>query len=129
MIVLDASAAVELAMNSDAGAAAARGVDGQEMHVPHVLALEVAQALRRLTASGVTTPARAAEALLDVAHLDATRHEHEPFLPRVWELRGHLTAYDACYVALAEALGAALLTFDARLARASGHDAEVRLIR
>jgi predicted nucleic acid-binding protein len=48
-------------------------------------------------------------------------------LPRVWELRANLTAYDAAYVALAEALGAPLLTRDRRLARAAGHGARVEL--
>jgi predicted nucleic acid-binding protein len=49
-------------------------------------------------------------------------------LPRVWELRNNLTAYDAVYVALAEALGAPLLTRDRRLAGAAGHRATVELV-
>jgi predicted nucleic acid-binding protein len=129
VIVLDASAAIELAMNRDVGAEVARRLDdAQTVHVPHLFAVEVAQGLRRLAAVGVTTPERAAEALLDVAELDAVRHEHEPFLARIWELRDNLTAYDAAYVALAEALDVSLVTLDARLATAPGHRARVELI-
>lgn len=129
MIVLDASAAVELAMNFTAGAVVARRMgEAETIHVPHLFAVEVAQALRRLTGAGTTSAVRAAEALLDVAQIDATRHEHEPFLPRIWELRESLTAYDAAYVALAETLDAPLVTLDARLAGAPGHSAEVELL-
>jgi predicted nucleic acid-binding protein len=129
MIVLDASAAVELGMNTDAGVAVARRVGTTEtIHVPHVFAVEVAQALRRLALGGVSSPSRAAEALVDIAQLDATRYEHEPLLARMWELRANLTAYDAAYVALAEALEAPLVTLDARLAAAPGHGAEVELL-
>lgn len=53
------------------------------------------------------------------------RHAPDPCLPRVWELRHNLSAYDALYVALAEGLGADLITCDARMGRASGHRAHV----
>ena len=71
---------------------------------------------------------RGAEALDDFAHLSLVRHPHGPLLPRMWALRDSLSAYDAAYVALAEALGATLLTLDARLARAGGHSARVEVV-
>jgi predicted nucleic acid-binding protein len=80
----------------------------------------VAQVLRRYGASGDLTPGRGAEAIADLADLPITRHEHVVLLPRMWQLRHNLTAYDAAYVALAEALEATLLTRDAKLARAAG---------
>jgi predicted nucleic acid-binding protein len=61
--------------------------------------------------------------------LDVERHSHEPLLPRVWALRQNLTAYDAVYVALAEALDTTLLTYDGRLARAPGLAHTVELVR
>jgi predicted nucleic acid-binding protein len=64
----------------------------------------------------------------DLADLDIHRYEHEPLLPRIWELRENLTAYDAAYVALAEALGAPLVTFDSRLAAAPGVAAAVQVL-
>lgn len=66
--------------------------------------------------------------MTDLADLAAVRHPHEDLLPRVWQLRDNLTAYDAAYVALAESIGAPLLTSDARLAAAPGHAATIELI-
>ncbi len=60
---------------------------------------------------------RGADALRTLQALPLTRHAHAALLPRIWALRGHVTAYDAAYVALAEALGATLLTRDHRLSR------------
>jgi predicted nucleic acid-binding protein len=117
-------------MNFAAGRDVGRRLaDVTTIHVPHLFSVEVAQALRRLTRAGVTSADRAAEALLDVAQLDAVRHEHEPFLARMWQLRENLTAYDAAYVPLAETLDAPLVTLDSRLASAPGHGADVELIR
>lgn len=76
--------------------------------------------LRRYAATGTIPVARARLALRHLAELDVERWAHEPLLPRIWALRENLTAYDAAYVALAEALPATLLTADDRLARAPG---------
>ena len=87
----------------------------------------VAQVLRRYERTGGLSTTRGAGALRDLEDLAIERYPHRPLLPRVWELRANLTAYDAVYVALAEALEATLLTGDARLARAP-HRARVELL-
>jgi predicted nucleic acid-binding protein len=74
------------------------------------------------------SPDRAAEAILDLADLDLHRHAHLDLLTRAWKLRENVTAYDAMYVALAEALDAPIVTCDAPLARAPGHGGRIELI-
>ncbi|MBW3611725.1 MAG: type II toxin-antitoxin system VapC family toxin [Actinobacteria bacterium] len=130
MIVLDASAAVELVLRLPLGGKVAqRLADPDEaVHAPHLLGVEVAQVVRRYVHRGELGAQRAVEALGDFADLDVVRHPHEPLLLRMWHLRDNLTAYDATYVALAEALDAPLLTLDAGLANAPGHDARVELV-
>ena len=117
MIVLDASAAVSALLRDGS---ARQAVASEQLHVPHLIDAEVAQALRRLvTASRL--PAHDGEGLLSTwSALALVRHALHALLPRVWALRENASAYDATYVALAEALGCALLTADARLARAPG---------
>jgi predicted nucleic acid-binding protein len=80
----------------------------------------------RLT--GRITEERAADARRDFAELSLVRYPHQPLSDRVWELRHDLTAYDATFVALAELLTAPLITCDARLASAPGHEATIELI-
>lgn len=130
MIVLDASAVIELLRRSTVGRlVASRLSDADDvLHVPHFMSLEVCQVLRRLARIGVITSDRAREALFDLEQLATIRHSHEPLLPRVWELRENLTAYDAAYVALAEGLSAPLVTCDEKLAGAPGHRARVELL-
>jgi predicted nucleic acid-binding protein len=99
----------------------------QPLHAPELLEPETLNALRRLAARGSVTQRRAKEAVADLANTRLVRYPHAPLRERVWELRHNLTAYDATYMALAEALNdAVLLTGDAALAvraRASlGHD-------
>lgn len=98
------------------------------LHVPHLVDLEVAQALRRYARNKELESASALTALEDFRGLDLTRHAHEPLLGRVWELRRNLTAYDAVYVALAEALDCRLLTCDVGLARAPGVRSRAELL-
>lgn len=93
-----------------------------------MLDLEVAQALRRYVKAEVLERGRRVVALEGLQALDVERYPHDLYLPRIWALRGNLTAYEAAYVALAEALDAPLLTRDGRLARAPGHRARVELI-
>lgn len=131
MIVLDASALIELILVTPVGQViAARIADpAVGLHTPHLADIEVAQALRRYARDGGIDEATAASALDDFRALDIQRHAHEPLLDRVWELRKNLTAYDAVYVALAEALGGPLLTCDAPLSRVPGLGARVELVR
>ena len=131
MIVLDASALVELVLNTPTGRAIAlRTADpAGGLHIPHLADVEVTQALRRYAKEGEIDAATAALALDDLRALDLQRHAHDPLLDRVWELRGNLTAYDAVYVALAEVLDTVVLTCDHRLARAPGLARRVELVR
>lgn len=117
MIVLDASAAVAALLSEGV---ARRTLSQEQVHVPHLVDSEVASTLRRRVAAG-TMDAGDGWALLDVwRRLGMTRYPVAPLLDRVWQLRENVTAYDAAYVALAEALGYALLTGDGRLGRVPG---------
>jgi predicted nucleic acid-binding protein len=90
----------------------------ETLHAPHLLDLEVAQVLRRFEASGHVSADRCRQALGDLSDLDVVRYPHDVLMDRVWGLRKNMTAYDAIYVALAETLGATLVTSDRRLAAA-----------
>ncbi len=130
MIVLDASAVVELLLGTERGRRVSAQIADPSvgLHVPHLVDVEVTQALRRYALDGELDGSSARMALEDFRALDLTRHAHEPLLGRVWELRRNLSAYDAVYVALAEALDSRLVTCDARLARAPGVTARVDLL-
>jgi predicted nucleic acid-binding protein len=130
VIVLDASAALELLLNRRAAAGLRTRLfaAGQTLHAPEVIDLEVLQVLRRFVRDRDLSPERAIEALHDYRDLGIEHYSHELLLDRVWELRANLTSYDAAYVALAELLGASLVTADQRLARSPGHKATVELI-
>ena len=130
MIVLDASAVLELLLGTPAGArvAARIAAPAETLHAPHLVDLEVAQVLRRFQREGDLDEARGRGALEVLRDLDVARYPHDVLLPRIWQLRGAVTAYDAAYLALAEALAAPLLTADAKLARARGHRARVELL-
>lgn len=130
MIVIDASALVELLVGGTprASQVAAHVGPGVTLHAPHLVDLEVASVLRTLEARGLLAPVDAARALGDLLVADISRYSHELLVRRIWQLRANLTAYDASYVALAESLGAPLVTCDARLAAAPGHRASVTLI-
>ena len=89
--------------------------------------LEVLHALRRQSLHGTLSLERSNQALDDLANIMFVRYPHTSLMERIWELRNNLSAYDAAYVALAEALDAPLVTRDARLARAPGIRAAVEL--
>ena len=127
MIVIDASAILDVLLRTPtAGVIEHRiFIDGETLHAPHLLDLEVAQVIRRYVMVGTMSPDRGRNALADLRDFRLTRYPHTLFLPRIWELRPNLTAYDAAYVALAESLGAKLLTRDKRLAKSSGHEAVI----
>ena len=129
MIVLDASAAVDWLLQTPAGHRIEKRIysSNQTLHAPHLLDLEVTQVLRRLARQGVVPVHRADEAVRDLLDLRIQRYAHFVLLPRIWQLRNNLSAYDAAYIVLAEKLGAALVTRDARLASASGCATKVEL--
>jgi predicted nucleic acid-binding protein len=123
MLVVDASALTELVLGRVAGEVVGEhlGAHGFALHAPHLVDLEVLSALRRLVASGGMTAARAGEAISDLLDLPIERYPHDILVPRVWALRENFSAYDASYIALAEAVAdepVPLLTADARLAKA-----------
>jgi predicted nucleic acid-binding protein len=130
LIVIDASAVLELLLRTSRAEQLLRRVFefSERLHAPHLLDVEVNQALRRLLKRKEIALLRAMQALEDFADLLIERHAHAWLGPRVWQLCRGLTAYDATYVALAEAMDAPLLTCDAKLARAQGHRAKIELI-
>jgi predicted nucleic acid-binding protein len=131
LIVVDASAMLEVLLRTRTGARVQDRLlsKHESLHAPHLLDVEVAQVLRRYAAAGEMSADRGREALTDLADFPLHRYSHEVLLPRIWELRQNLTAYDATYLALAETLIAPLVTCDARLASAPGHVAKVEVFR
>jgi predicted nucleic acid-binding protein len=130
VIVVDASALLEALLRTPAANVVEERLFAprQTLHAPHLLDVEVAQVIRRYAANGEIDDARGRLALADLADLPLRRYPHDFLLPRIWDLRNNLTAYDAAYVALAEALDAPLLTRDRRLASAAGHHAQIELV-
>lgn len=129
MIVVDASVLVPaLADDGPDGDVARLRLSGETLIAPELIDLEVTSVLRSLNRCAQLTPRRAKAALVDLAELPMQRAPHRALLTRCWELRANMTAYDAAYVALAEALGVSLLTADGRLARAPGVRCTVELI-
>ncbi len=128
MIVLDASAVLELLLHTPQADAVREQMGSQTLHAPHLLDVEVTQVIRRYVRCGQLSDVRAREALSVLVDLPITRYPHQHLLPRVWQLRENLSAYDAVYVALAEALDAGLLTCDRAIAAAPGHRVRVTLV-
>lgn len=130
VLVVDASVlAVALADDGSDGSRARDRLRGEELAAPALVDLEVASLLRKQLAAGRLDDRRARLALSDLADLPMRRAAHVPFLASCWELRGNLTVYDAAYVALAEALGAHLVTADRRIAAAPGVACPVDVLR
>ena len=130
MIVVDASAILDVLLRTDrAYQIEARIFHRKEtLHAPHLLDLEVIQVIRRYSNKDMSQD-RAHLAILDFQDIPIVRYPHDLFILRIWEMRKNLTAYDAAYVALAEALDAPLLTCDAKLAASKGHSAQIELIQ
>ncbi len=117
--VVDASALVEVLTMSPRGhrvAAELRTAVGA-LHLPHLADVETVSVVRGLVAGGVLTPRRGVQVLDDLRDFPAQRWPAHMLFERIWALRENVTAYDATYVALAEALGGRLITTDAKLAR------------
>jgi predicted nucleic acid-binding protein len=130
VIVVDASAIIDVLLNVPDAVRVSERIftPGETLHAPHLLDLEVAQVLRRHVLAGQLDSVRGSEALDDLGNLSLTRYSHRLFLSRIWQLRHDLTAYDAAYVALAEAIEAPLVTRDAALASLRMHRARVELL-
>lgn len=130
MIVVDASVLVEYLFSTPTGKWLTERFQDPDEDVcaPHLIDIEVAQTVRRWAFTGLISAERGAKAIQHLTEVNALRWPHEALLPRIWELRHNLTAYDATYVALAEGLHAPLLTCDRSLAKAPGINCEVELI-
>ncbi|MDQ0375591.1 type II toxin-antitoxin system VapC family toxin [Cellulomonas humilata] len=127
MLVVDASVVVDFLLDPD-GLRERFRAGGDDLHAPAHLDVEVLSALRRLAQRRTLTEGRARGAVDDLADLPLARYDVTPLLRRSWQLREQVSAYDAPYIALAEALDATLLTRDQRLARTSGHTARVEAV-
>ena len=130
MIVVDASALLEFLLQTSTGVRVEARLlrDDDELHAPHLVDVEVVQGLRRLVRMGEVSSARADEAITDLTDLDLHRHPHIDLLPRAWKLRDNISAYDAMYVALAEAIEATLVTCDSPLAKTPGRRTRIEVI-
>lgn len=127
MIVADASAVLEVLLNTSAAANIRRHLfaEDETIHAPHLIDLEIIQALRRYARTAEIGSLRVEQALRIYGEMLLNRYPHNALLPRIWELRHNFTAYDAAYVALAEALDAPLATCDRALASNQGHRAKI----
>jgi predicted nucleic acid-binding protein len=130
VIVVDASALLEVLLHTEAGLNIRRRLftRGEALNAPHLIDVEIAQVIRRFVSRNEIGPEEGLALLDIVANLPLQRYPHTILLPRMWELRGNLSAYDASYVALAEALDAPLLTHDGGLARSGNHRAQIQLV-
>lgn len=122
-VVVDASALLNVLIDpGDRGEKAASALAGKDLHAPDLLPYEVANVLRRQRLAGRLSVTEAALAHRDLGRLPIELWPYEVLRDRAWELTDSLTTYDAAYVALAERLGAPLITADARLARGCGYE-------
>ena len=124
--VIDASALVAAAVEEDDDALwALELIRSRDLACPAMVYAECAQSLRRMVLRGDRSADEAQRLLRDIIGIPKTLHSFAPFADRIWELRHNLTAYDAWYVALAEALSCPLVTLDLRISRAGGIQCEV----
>jgi predicted nucleic acid-binding protein len=119
-VVVDASALVELLLQSERAPAVLQVIGDTELAAPDTINPEVLSSLRRLERIGALPPDRATQAVEDLRDARLQRFPTLPLLPTVWTLRATVTSYDACYVALARDLGCPLVTADRKLSRAPG---------
>ena len=127
MVVADASAIVEALVGGERAPSLHARLGSEEIHAPFLLEVEALQTLRRFVRQALLSEDRAAYARDHLGAMALVLYPHRPLMERAWDLRNSLSAYDACYVVLAEALGAPLVTCDAHLTKAGGHDAEIEL--
>jgi predicted nucleic acid-binding protein len=129
MIVTDAGTLVQAVVREPIGGPLRTRLSFEPaLHAPHLVDLEFLSAMRGLVLATVVTAEQATLARAHYGRLRVRRYEHLALADRVWQLRHDLTTYDAAYAALAEALDAALVTTDGRLARATGLRCQVELV-
>ncbi len=129
MLVVDASViAPAIADSGPDGDACRARIKGQLLAAPDLLRLETMSVLRRQLANGSLSSEQATNALDDLLDLPLAVYPTAPLLRRGWEMRDNVTAYDACYMALAEALDCTLLTADIRLANAPGTRCQIETL-
>jgi predicted nucleic acid-binding protein len=128
MIVVDASAAFEILLRTPLGTRANLRVADEDVHVPHLIDVEIVSVIRRHLLAKELDAGTAEETLQHLLEWPLIRHPHDVLLPRIWNLRHSVSAYDGCYIALAEVLNAPLLTCDAKLGRSHGHDAKIEVL-
>ncbi|WP_217899286.1 type II toxin-antitoxin system VapC family toxin [Blastococcus mobilis] len=123
--MVDASAALSAVLN----AGPARGLlSSEQLHVPHLIDSEIVNGMRRQVVTRSVTAEQAWAALDTWRRLGIVRHPVSPLLERIWQLRDNMSAYDASYVTLAEALGCAVVTADGRLGRAPGSRCPITVV-
>jgi predicted nucleic acid-binding protein len=128
-LVADASVVVPALVDAgSAGETARSALATPNVVAPTLLDVEVVSAVRGRVRGGTLSVTRAQTAIGILRVMPLERYDVVPLLERVWELRDNLTAYDATYVALAEAVGATLVTGDERLVKSSGTRCEIRLL-
>jgi predicted nucleic acid-binding protein len=128
-VVLDSSALVEFLRSTATGRAVDRAIDdGDSLHLPDLCSTETINTLRGLVCGKKMTPRDATRVVAELLEFPADIHPCDPMLDRMWELRHNLSAYDAAYVALCEALDAKLVTADRRLARGARGVSDVRVV-
>jgi predicted nucleic acid-binding protein len=129
VIVLDASAAFEFLLQTRKGELISEQLSRvTEVHAPHLLDIELASTLRRCFTLGTLTAERAREVLDDLRVMRVQRYWHVPLLARIWDFRNDFSAYDACYLALAEALDATLLTCDKAMSSVRLRHGQIELL-
>jgi len=130
MLVVDASCLLELLLRFTGSEAIQQRLFAREQSLcaPQLIDIEVSHVLRRYWLAKELSAKRGSEAIADLEDFPLERFPHTVLLPRIWQLRNNLTAYDAAYVALAEAIDAPLVTCDAKLARSTGHRATIEVL-
>jgi predicted nucleic acid-binding protein len=130
LIVVDASVLANAIADDETDGHVAREAlrEAKDLAAPDLVDVETVSALRKRWLAGTLTDERFAAAVSDLQDLDLNRYPALPLMGRVFELRANLTAYDATYVALAEALECELLTGDGRLAGAPGVGCSIKVL-
>jgi predicted nucleic acid-binding protein len=131
MIVVDASVLANALADDDADGRLARGElrAAGELTAPDLIDVETVSVLRKRWLRGTLTDDRLNTAVTHLLEMTFERVPTRRLVRRAIELRDNVSAYDACYVALAESLQCDLLTADRRLAAAHGPRCTIRVLQ